>query len=165
MKINDRHSEDTPRTRVLARLRPRPRPVRVETVTEAARESIWRIIADPVSYQVWVAGTAVSDTGHGSWPRAGATLEHTWGPRPFRVHDHTTVTLDEPAHRLNMHALVRPLARVDISITLADTPGGTSVSLCETVVAGLAAWLPFLTVPIQRARNRRSLRRLVALAS
>lgn len=143
---------------------PAPRPVCVSATTPVERASLWRVVADPGTYQSWVAGTAVSGAGRGRWPQVGATLRHRWGLPGLRVTDHTTVVGSSPGAELRMCAQVRPIARVAIEIRLFDEGGGTRVELCETVVGGPALWFPFITVPIQRARNRRSLRHLVALA-
>jgi hypothetical protein len=95
----------------------------------------------------------------------GAALHHRWGVWPVRVRDRTVVTRCDPPCRLDLHARARPIAVVEVSIRLAETTDGTLVTLCETIVAGIAAHVPRVAAAIQRRRTRRSVDCLVQLTA
>lgn len=138
--------------------------VRVESRTEASPEQVWRLLADPYSWADWVAGTSAIRAADTHWPASGARLYHRFGPRPLAVHGHTTVVDVEPARRIGLLASALPYAVVRIEITVDGSPGRTRVGLCEELVGGLGVRLPRVSRAIQRARNRRSLDRLIELA-
>jgi uncharacterized protein YndB with AHSA1/START domain len=138
--------------------------VRVESRTDAAPEQVWRLLADPYTWADWVAGTSAIRAADAHWPAVGARLYHRFGPRALAVRGHTTVVDVEPASRIGLLASAPPYALVRIEITVDGTGERTRVALCEQVVGGLGMRLPRVCGVVQRARNRRSLHRLIELA-
>ncbi|HEU5008495.1 MAG TPA: SRPBCC family protein [Jatrophihabitantaceae bacterium] len=138
--------------------------VRVETRTDASPERVWQLLADPYTWAHWVAGTSAIRDADAHWPASGARLYHRFGPRPLAVRGHTTVVDVDPARRIGLLASALPYALVRIEITVAQAAGRTRVELCEQLVGGLGMRLPRLSRPVQLARNRRSLHRLIELA-
>lgn len=138
--------------------------VRMSAWTPASVEQVWRCLADPLSYARWVAGTAAIVDVDSRWPEVGSRLFHRFGPRPLRSHDHTTVLESEPPHRIVLSASARPFGVVRATVTVVPEGSGAWVELCEQAVGGLAARWPSIGRRIQRLRNRRSLRCLLALA-
>ena len=137
--------------------------VEVTTATVLPACVLWQTLADPFSFNEWVAGTKQIRAADRAWPHVGAALHHRWGPWPVRIRDRTVVTRCDPPSRLDLDARARPIAVVEVSIRLADSEDGTLVALRETIVAGLAAHVPRVAAAIQRRRNRRSLDCLVRL--
>jgi hypothetical protein len=139
-------------------------PVRVSAVSPAPADAFWRLLADPYSWADWVAGTSAIRSADAHWPAFGARLYHRFGPRPLAVRGHTTVVDVEPGRRIGLLASALPYGLVRIEITLDAAPVGTRIELCEDLIKGLGARMPRVAHTIQRARNRRSLSRLAALA-
>lgn len=140
-----------------------PVAVEVTAVSELSAHTLWQTLADPFSFNEWVAGTKHIRAADRAWPHVGAALHHRWGLWPVRVRDRTVVTRCDRASRLDLDARARPIAVVEVSIRLSDTADGTLVTLRETIVGGIAAHAPRIARAIQRWRNRRSLDGLVRL--
>src|SRR4051812_48506624 len=82
-----------------------------------------------------------------------------------RIRDTTTVVASDPPRRLQLEARARPLAVVNVEVTLGPVAGGTEIVIVEHVIGGLAAALPAgLNEVLIRLRNRESVRRLRWLA-
>jgi hypothetical protein len=137
----------------------------VSTRTELPARALWQTLADPFSFNEWVAGTKHIRAADRCWPHVGTALHHRWGLWPMRVRDRTVVTHCDPPSRLDLDARARPIAVVEVSIRLCGTADGTLVTLRETIVAGVAAHVPRIAAAIQRRRNRRSLDCLVRLTA
>jgi uncharacterized protein YndB with AHSA1/START domain len=139
--------------------------VQVTGRTSASPERVWALLADPYSYAEWVAGTNAVEAADPTWPAQGTWLRHRFGPWPLQVRDATSVLACEPPRHLVLHALARPVAEVWVEIWVRPAGDGRcEVTLREDVVGGWAARLCPISEPIQRWRNRRSLRNLLALA-
>lgn len=123
-------------------------------------ERVWDCLADPRSFASWVAGTARIRSADPDWPALGSQLHHRWGLPLWHVRDHTTVVESNPPHRLVLLARARPVGVVRAELDLAADGRGTRIALRETLLSGWAARLPRLSLPVQRMRNRRSVRRL-----
>jgi hypothetical protein len=111
-----------------------------------------------------VAGTFRIRSADASWPAPGAELHHSWGIWPVQVRDRTTVIAADPPRRLVLEARARPVGAVRAEIRVLTEPGGARVVLCEDLVEGWGARWPGLGRIVQYLRNRRSVRRLAALA-
>ena len=138
--------------------------VEAQATTSAAAEDVWQVLADPYSYARWVHGTARIRAADPSWPAPGSRLQHTFGPRPWRVRDMTTVLQAQPPRRLVLAAHARPLGTVTAEIVLSAEPDGTRIVLRENLRTGLGALLPRAGRAVQCHRLRRSVRALAALS-
>lgn len=143
----------------------RPGPIAaVERVVVAPVERVWAFLADPESYAGWVSGTSRIRRADRNWPEVGAQLHHCWGVGPLRVRDRTTVVAAEPPHRLVLLARARPVGVVRAEIEATAQPAGTRIVLTEQLLSGWATRWPRVSGLVQQLRNRRSVRRLAALA-
>lgn len=137
----------------------------VEQMVGAPVERVWAFLADAESYAGWVSGTSQIRHADPCWPAVGAQLHHCWGIGPLRVRDRTTVVAAEPPHRLVLVARARPVGVVRAEIAVAAQAGEARIVLTEELLSGWAVRLPRLSGIVQRLRNRRSARRLAALAA
>jgi uncharacterized protein YndB with AHSA1/START domain len=140
------------------------RHVEVEARTTASPADVWRVLANPHSYSRWVKGTAAIAHADPSWPAVGSRLDHRFGPRPFRVRDHSVVLACAERRRLLLDASAFPLGRVRAELCLCADGSGTRVILRETACGGLVAWLPRIGHAVQLRRNRRTLQSLIDCA-
>ena len=75
------------------------------------------------------------------------------------MHDHTTVIECEAPRRLVLRAWAWPFGVVRAELTITGLPQSSIVTLSEEMLAGLGIRFPRIAALVQRARNRRSLRR------
>ena len=138
--------------------------VTVSCHARVSPERVWACLADPYSFAEWVAGTSRIRSADASWPAPGAELHHSWGVWPVKVRDHTTVIAADPPRRLLLEARARPAGAVHAEIRVLTEPGGAHVVLYEDLIEGWGVRWPRLGRIVQYLRNRRSVRRLAALA-
>lgn len=125
-------------------------------------EAVFEVLADPRFLANWVVGASRTRWVKGAWPAAGSTVAHS---QMMVIHDTTTVIASDPPRRLQLEARARPLAVVDVEVTLEPVGGGTEITIVEHVIGGLAAAFPApLNDALIRVRNHESVRRLRWLA-
>lgn len=129
----------------------------------APPETVWRVLAEPQSYDDWVMGAQEVRDADEVWPAVGAKLHHSTGVGPLTVDDETVVEQAERPSLLVLLAKTGPLGRFRVRLELRATPAGTTVHMHEEPVGGLAAHVPGTDTAIA-ARNAVSLRRLKELA-
>lgn len=137
----------------------------VEQAVDVPVERVWSFLADPESYAGWVSGTSQIRYADRRWPAVGAQLHHCWGIGPLRVRDRTTVVAAEPPHRLVLLARARPVGVVRAAIDVVAQADGARIVITEELLSGWAVRFPWLSGIVQSLRNRRSVRRLAALAA
>jgi uncharacterized protein YndB with AHSA1/START domain len=137
----------------------------VETLSADVRpDAVWDCLADACSYAQWVVGTVRIERADADWPAVGARLHHRFGPGLLRVRDETEVLECQWRRRLVLCAAARPWAVVRVDIVLVGEDQGVRIILREEIRGGLAARCGPAARGVQRWRNRRALRSLVALA-
>lgn len=131
----------------------------------ADRTSVWKVVADPSSYQQWVVGAKAVRGADPDWPAPGSSLHHTSGAGPVAIKDRTTVIEADPGRRVRLRARLRPLGVAEVTIDLRDAEdGGTDLVVEEHFVEGLPAVVPPLSNLLLRGRNTATARRLGRLA-
>ncbi|MDQ2839171.1 MAG: SRPBCC family protein [Actinomycetota bacterium] len=133
---------------------------------------VFAVLAEGWFYSNWVVGTSHVRSVAADWPAVGSRLHHASGVWPAVARDETVVEEVESDRRLVLLARGRPLgeARVVIELVAEDgdaagsAPGGTTITMIETPVAGPGKWLHNpLTEALLTRRNVESLARLAAL--
>ncbi|MDX6739155.1 SRPBCC family protein [Actinocorallia sp. A-T 12471] len=128
---------------------------------DAPRESVWRTLADGMTYAEWVVGTREVRSVDPAWPDVGAELHFTVGFGPLALHDRTVVRVCRPFERLELEISAGLLGTVRAAIQLIEWGKGTVVVLDEHPLRGVSAGLhgpP--TELILHLRNRLVLRKL-----
>lgn len=127
--------------------------------------AVFATLADGWSYAGWVVGNSHIRAVDDDWPAMGSRIHHSAGAWPVQVEDTTKVLDVEPDRMLLLEAHLLRLGTAHIRITLTPNATGTSITMAERLVAGVAGILP---VPVQKllltGRNRETVRRLSDLA-
>lgn len=118
---------------------------------------VWRVLADPWSWSLWVSGTRHIRGADADWPQPGTRLYHRFGPLPAQVRGHSTVLVAEPPVRLVLDACAWPWGRVWADLRLTAAGEATVITLREDAISGLVARFPRVGHAVQVRRNRRSL--------
>ena len=131
------------------------------THIDAPPVDVFRVLADARSYEHWVVGCADIRAVSGDWPAPGSCFHHTVGLGPFKVKDSTKAIEVELGRRLTIEARARPAGVALVTFTLEPAEEGTTVTIEERAVRGLARTLanPVLDALIH-LRNAETLRRL-----
>lgn len=128
-------------------------------------QQVFAVLRDGHSYADWVVGTrAIRDVDEG-WPASGTRLHYTIGYAPLRHENVTTAHVHDPDARLQMEAHAWPAGTAYIELLTTPTEGGTTVSIEEHPLRGIAKLLhnPVFDRLIY-LRNVETLRRLERLA-
>ena len=107
----------------------------------APPEAVWAELADGWTYSSWVPGTVKIRAVDPDWPTVGSKIHHAVGIWPLTLQDETESTRCEPHRRLTLQARGWPAGEAVIDIALAETPGGTKVTVHETPTRGPGAWV------------------------
>lgn len=134
-----------------------------EIEIQAPPERVWAVLADPHTFDDWVAGAQNVRDADESWPAVGSKLHHRTGVGPLAVDDETTVEVCEAQTRLVLLAQVGVTGAFRITLEVRPAGTGTTLSMQEEAVEGIAAHVPG-TDSALRVRNDISLERLKALA-
>lgn len=134
-------------------------------VIDAAREHVFEVLADPVSYAEWVVGAKSVRGADESWPTPRSRLFHSTGAGPLTIDDSTEVVDAERPGRLVLHAHLGPLGAFLVELVLrAESPARTHVTLVEHPIEGVSRLAGPVGDTAGRIRNALSLRRLKELA-
>ena len=122
---------------------------------------VFAVLRDGRSYGHWVVGTRTIRDVDDGWPASGTRLHYTIGYAPLRHDNVTTAHVYDPESRLQLEAHAWPAGTAFIEIIATPTEGGTTVSIEEHPLRGLAKLLhnPVLDRLI-KVRNVETLRRL-----
>ena len=132
-----------------------------EITVEAPPEAVWELLADPPTYEKWVVGNKRIRAYDPGWPGPGTEFRHTVGIGPVAVNDKTVALQSEKPRRLVLNVRVLPVGHGKVTFDLIPgTAGTTAVQMTEEPLAGPAKWLWPLLVPLVKARNAETLRRL-----
>ncbi len=99
------------------------------------------------------------------FPAVGSRFHHKVGSWPIGLNDHTEVLEHEPTRRIVLKAKARPLGTATIAIDLAESAGGTELTMEETPgdrLTALVAGNPLADTAL-RIRNAEALARLKRL--
>lgn len=132
---------------------------------DAPAEAVWDILADPLTYEIWVVGNKQIRGYDRSWPAAGSEFHHTVGCGPIATRDKTVSLEAERPRRLVMLVRALPFIRATVALTLEPESSGTRVTMEEHPHGGPweKAWNPVLD-GLTDLRNAETLRRLKRLA-
>lgn len=135
-----------------------------QTVT-APIDRVWNVLSDGWLYPLWVVGAARIRDVDPSWPKVGSRIHHSVGLWPVLIDDNTEVLEVEPGTVIRLRARAWILGEANVRITLAESGGGTEVSLAEEPVSGPGKWIPApLLAGGLTQRNIETLRRLAYIA-
>lgn len=131
----------------------------------APPHTVYDVLADPVSYALWVVGNKGIRGYDASWPAPGSEFHHRVGFGPLATRDKTVVLESEPGRRLVLLVRAVPFIRATVSFTLESHGAGTRVTLEERPSGEPweTLWNPVLDA-ISGVRNAETLRRLRQLA-
>ncbi|HEX4218214.1 MAG TPA: SRPBCC family protein [Acidimicrobiales bacterium] len=133
-------------------------------LVEAGPADVWAVLSDGYAYERWVVGTRRIRAVDPGWPQEGTSLHYTVGVGPLEFEDRTTVRLVEPGKRLELEAQARPYGTARVSIQLLPWGDDSVVIMDEHPLRGPSWALENPAVDlVLTVRNRRTLRRLVAL--
>jgi len=135
------------------------------TVVEAPPQTVFDILADPPSYEIWVVGNKGIRGYDRSWPEAGSEFHHTVGLGPLATRDKTVSIECEPGRRLVMKVRALPFLRATVAFTLEPEGDGTRVTMDEQPRGEPweLVWNPVFDA-LTGLRNAETLRRLTRLA-
>jgi uncharacterized protein YndB with AHSA1/START domain len=134
------------------------------TQIAASPEAVFAALANAENYGDWVVGSDTIRDADPTWPKVGSRFHHRVGFGPLKVNDHTEVLDVDAPHRLVMHARARPLGTARVTMLLAESDGGTAVTMIEVAGDRLSRLaLNRLTDPLVHLRNVEALRRLKRL--
>ncbi len=139
--------------------------IRVERLTSASPDEVWRVLSDGWLYSGWVVGASRMRDVDEEWPATGAMLYHSVGGWPLLINDTTSVLEMQAERRLVLQARTWPAGEARVEVDLTPRDGGTLMSMAEDVTSGPAKLVP---APLRwlaiGPRNVESLRRLAFLA-
>jgi uncharacterized protein YndB with AHSA1/START domain len=132
---------------------------------DASPQTVWDVLADPPSYEIWVVGNRWIRGYDRSWPAPGSEFHHKVGFGLLATKDKTVALEAEPLTRLVMLARALPFLRAKVAFTLQPAGSGTDVTM-EEHPEGRPwenLWNPVLD-KLTGLRNVETLRRLKRLA-
>jgi NAD(P)-dependent dehydrogenase (short-subunit alcohol dehydrogenase family)/uncharacterized protein YndB with AHSA1/START domain len=131
----------------------------------ASPQEVFAVLSDPECYPKWVVGAAGVRDSDESFPAVGSRFHHKVGSWPVGLKDHTEVTEIDPPGRIVMQAKARPLGTATIAIDLAESAGGTELTMEEVPGDRLTSLLAANPVAdtVLRVRNAEALTRLKRL--
>src|SRR6476469_2149446 len=103
---------------------------------DADPDTVFAVLAEGWLYSNWVVGTSHVRAVEEAWPAQGSKLHHASGAWPLVARDETVVERVEKGRVLVLVARGRPVGEARVSIELAPSGGGTTVTMNETPVAG-----------------------------
>jgi len=132
---------------------------------DAAPEEVFAVLSDPDCYPKWVVGAAGIRDQDENFPKVGSRFHHKVGSWPIGLNDHTEVIEVDPPRRIVLQAKARPLGTATIAIDLAESAGGTELTIEETPGDRLTSLFAGNPVADQalRVRNAEALSRLKRL--
>jgi uncharacterized protein YndB with AHSA1/START domain len=131
------------------------------TQIAASPDEVFAVLANAENYGDWIVGSDTIRDADPTWPKVGSRFHHRVGFGLLKVNDHTEVLEVDAPHRLVMHARARPLGTAKVTMLIAESQGGTSVTMIEVAGDRLSRIaLNRLSDPLIHLRNIEALRRL-----
>jgi uncharacterized protein YndB with AHSA1/START domain len=132
---------------------------------DASPETVYDVLSDPPSYEIWVVGNKSIRGYDKSWPVPGSEFHHKVGFGLLAIKDKTVAIESEPPRRLVMAVRAMPFVKATVSLTIEPDGTGSRVTMEEH---GRGApweklWNPALD-GLTKLRNAETLRRLKRLA-
>ena len=131
----------------------------------ASPQEVFAVLSDAESYPRWVVGAAGVRESDEDFPAVGSRFHHKVGSWPVGLKDHTEVTEIDPPRRIVLKAKARPMGTASIAIDLAESAGGTELTMEEVPgdrLTSLVAANPAADT-VLRVRNAEALARLKRL--
>jgi NAD(P)-dependent dehydrogenase (short-subunit alcohol dehydrogenase family)/uncharacterized protein YndB with AHSA1/START domain len=131
----------------------------------ASPREVFAVLSDAECYPRWVVGAAGVRDSDEDFPAVGSRFHHKVGSWPVGVKDYTEVIEIDPPHRIVLKAKARPLGTATIALDLAESAGGTEVTMEEVPGDRLTSFLvgnPVADTAL-RIRNAEALARLKRL--
>jgi uncharacterized protein YndB with AHSA1/START domain len=134
-------------------------------IVDAPPQTVWDVLADPTSYEIWVVGNKSVRGYDKSWPAPGSEFHHKVGFGVLATKDRTRAVEADPPRRLVMLVRALPFIRARVTFTLQPEGSGTRVTMEERPEGGPweQLWNPVLE-KLTELRNAETLRRLKRLA-
>jgi len=128
-------------------------------------DAVFAVLADGWLYANWVVGASRIRSVDSHWPEAGSKLQHSVGIWPVLINDHTEVLEADPPNMLRLQARGWPAGQAEVTISVAPTPAGCTITIMEHATAGPAKLIPTPVMEaLLHARNEEALKRLALLA-
>ncbi len=106
-------------------------------VMRADPEAVFRVLEKPDTYPDWLVGARRITRVEDSWPEVGSKFSHRIGFGPLVVPGSTSVRVFDRPSELVLGAGMGILGEAVVRFRLAAVPGGTEVTLEETLVRGV----------------------------
>lgn len=131
----------------------------------ASPRDVFAVLSDPDCYPKWVVGAAGIRDHDEDFPAIGSRFHHKVGSWPVGLKDHTEVIEIDPPRRIVLQAKARPLGTATIAIDLAESAGGTELTMEEVPGDRFTSLLAANPVAdtVLRVRNAEALARLKRL--
>ena len=138
---------------------------KVAITINAEPDTVYGVLADPVSYALWVVGNKRIRGYDRSWPAPGSEFYHEVGFGLITVKDKTVALESNPGRRLVMLVRALPFVQAKVSYCLEPEDLGTRITMDEVPIGGPweRLWNPVFDT-LTGLRNAESLRRLRLLA-
>lgn len=136
------------------------------TITvDAPAKTVYAVLADPPSYEIWVVGNKSIRGYDKSWPKPGSTFHHKVGFGLLATKDRTVALEAEPSRHLVMEVRALPYIRATVSFDLEPDGRRTRVTMEELPRGNPweTVWNPVFDLAVG-VRNAETLRRLKRLA-
>lgn len=126
---------------------------------------VFDVLADGWLYPAWVVGASRMREVDDAWPRAGASLHHSFGAWPFLIDDRTVAEAWDPPHHMVMRARGWPIGEARVTIDVKKRGEECLVRIQEEAVAGPGKYVPAPLMDLfLHWRNTETLHRLAYLA-
>lgn len=131
---------------------------------DASADRVFDIFSDGWLYAVWVVGASrIRDVDSG-WPAVGSKIHHSVGAWPFLISDETEVLTSLRPTTLVLATKARPIGLAQVTLTIAATGGGATVTLEEVPTRGPGRWVHNpLNDAVLKWRNVETLNRLASI--
>jgi uncharacterized protein YndB with AHSA1/START domain len=130
----------------------------------ATAPELFSVLVEPETYPEWLVGAKRIRSVSPAWPEPGSSFEHVVGFGPLAIPDHTRVLDVDPPRSLTMLVKVRPLLEAKVNFSIEPHPVGSLLTMTENPVGVFTAISP-IAQPLIRARNERSMQRLVKVVA
>jgi len=125
---------------------------------------LFQVLTNPDTYPEWLVGAKRIREVSPDWPSPGSYFKHVVGFGPIAIPDRTTVLDIQETSMLKLLARARPLLKAEVLFDIHPHPDGCFLRITETPVGPFKFLSPLLQ-PLIRARNQRSVQRLVKVVA
>ena len=131
----------------------------------ASPQTVYEVLSDPPSYELWVVGTKSIRGYDKAWPAPGSEFHHQVGFGFLAIKDKTVALENDPSHCLIIVVRAWPFIRATVSFTIEQEGAGSRVAMEESPRG--APWEKLWNRALDTLtglRNAETLRRLKQLA-